>query len=82
MNTKPEPLRLAEFLRAGHTTQYNANLAAGQLESQHEAICILSRDLAEAIGHLDRVLNGCRTAAEQQAADAAARAWLELHGGP
>lgn len=29
-----------------------------------------------AIQHLSKVLNGCRTASEQQAADAAARDWL------
>ena len=29
-----------------------------------------------AISHLDKVLNGCRNAAEQQAADTVARDWL------
>lgn len=33
-----------------------------------------------AIGHLNKVLNGCRSAAEQQAADTAARDWLSSIG--
>jgi len=33
-----------------------------------------------AIGHLDKVLNGCSTAHEQQAADTAARDWLTSIG--
>lgn len=33
-----------------------------------------------AIGHLDKVLNGCRNASEQQAADTAARDWLASIG--
>lgn len=35
--------------------------------------------LAEALRHLDLVLNGCQTHTEQQAADGAARAFLSLH---
>lgn len=35
--------------------------------------------LTEAMQHLDRVLNGCTTHAEQQAADKAARDFLDLH---
>jgi hypothetical protein len=34
-----------------------------------------------AIGHLDCVLNQCRTAADQQKADTAARDWLTSIGG-
>lgn len=33
----------------------------------------------EALDHLERVLNGCQTHAEQQAADVAARQFLALH---
>ena len=33
-----------------------------------------------AIGHLEKVLNGCRTAEEQMAADKAAREWLTSIG--
>jgi hypothetical protein len=33
-----------------------------------------------AIGHLTKVLNDCRTAGEQQAADTAARDWLASVG--
>lgn len=35
--------------------------------------------LAEALRHLDSVLNGCQTHAAQQAADVEARAFLALH---
>ena len=36
--------------------------------------------LMVAITHLDKVLNGCRTASEQQRADTAAREWLASIG--
>lgn len=39
----------------------------------------VERTLVEALQHLDRVLNGCQTHAEQLEADAAARAFLNLH---
>lgn len=39
----------------------------------------LADTLAEALQHLDRVLNGCQTHAEQQEADAKARSFLDLH---
>lgn len=35
--------------------------------------------LAEALEHLNSVLNGCKTHAEQQSADVAARDFLALH---
>lgn len=39
----------------------------------------LETTLAEALRHLDLVLNGCQTHAEQQAADVETRAFLALH---
>lgn len=39
----------------------------------------MERNFVEAFAHLERVLNGCQTHAEQQIADAAARQFLALH---
>lgn len=39
----------------------------------------LETTLNEALKHLNSVLNGCKTHAEQQAADVAARDFLALH---
>lgn len=46
------------------------------IPGQSEEFAALEQTLKEAISHLERVLNGCRTHAEQQAADSAAREFL------
>ncbi len=44
------------------------------------ALANSQQQLQIAIGHLDKVLNGCRNATEQQSADTAAREWLASIG--
>ncbi len=47
-------------------------------ERIHGAAGAAAREpLQQALGHLDKVLNGCRNHAEQQAADTAAREFLD-----
>lgn len=43
---------------------------------KQEALVLMEASLKEAVAHLEKVLNGCRSHAEQQAADKAAREFL------
>ena len=43
---------------------------------KQDALVLMETALNEAVTHLEKVLNGCRTHAEQQAADKAAREFL------
>lgn len=47
-----------------------------QLQPVTESSKAIADTLKSAIGHLERVLNGCRSHEEQQAADKAAREFL------
>lgn len=49
---------------------------AKQAEAQRTALANCQEALQVAVGHLQKVLNGCRSHDEQQAADTAARQWL------
>ena len=51
-------------------------MATTQMETKKNAKVLMEATLKEAITHLEKVLNGCRSHAEQQAANKAARDFL------
>lgn len=53
---------------------------AKQAQAQRTALGNAQEALQTAVGHLQKVLNGCRSADEQQRADTAARNWLASIG--
>ncbi len=53
---------------------------AKQAEAQRTALGNCQESLQQAVAHLSKVLNGCRSADEQLKADTAAREWLQSVG--
>lgn len=51
-------------------------MTSGKSKVQQDAAVLMETTLKEAVMHLEKVLNGCRSHAEQQAADKAAREFL------